>query len=163
MGDQLLVNVDQFATLMRLQKPGDDITLQLIRKGQKQTISVTLAEKEVPVLEEIRAMLGGAGPLAWTGPAVGEPAGPGRVIRIDPAGSEHVVFFRDGVSVVLGVDKDGARHLRVIDQGRVVFDGPFTTEEDRARLPERYRDLVENAIESSPVNDPPATQEAPPA
>jgi hypothetical protein len=33
-------------------------------------------------------------------------------------------------------EKDGVRFLRATDlQGRVVFDGPITTEEDRQKLP----------------------------
>ncbi len=46
--DQLLVNFEQLAILIRLHEPGDTVTLNLIRSGENQKITATLAEHEVP-------------------------------------------------------------------------------------------------------------------
>ena len=48
--DQLLANFDQLAVLIRLHEPGDTVTLNLIRGGENQKITATLAEHEVPEL-----------------------------------------------------------------------------------------------------------------
>ncbi|MEZ6193590.1 MAG: PDZ domain-containing protein [Phycisphaerales bacterium] len=46
--DQLLINFEQFAVLIRLHKPGDSVTLSIIRGGEPMTLPVTLTEREVP-------------------------------------------------------------------------------------------------------------------
>jgi|GEM_PF-4586275 len=48
--DQLLVNSEQFAVIVRSHKPGDKVTLTVIREAQPLTVTVTLVEKEVPEL-----------------------------------------------------------------------------------------------------------------
>lgn len=48
--DQLLVNAEQFVTLVRLHKPGDTVHLTLIREAARTTVDVKLAEKELPAL-----------------------------------------------------------------------------------------------------------------
>ena len=50
LNDQILVNHSQLAVLVRIHKPGEKITLTILRKGKKQELSVQLAEKEVPKL-----------------------------------------------------------------------------------------------------------------
>ena len=44
--DQLLVNGEQFSTLVRLHKPGDAVRVSLIREAVPQVVTVKLAEKE---------------------------------------------------------------------------------------------------------------------
>lgn len=48
LGDQLLVNQHQLAALIRSHRPGDTVELTILRGGKPQTVSVTLAEKELP-------------------------------------------------------------------------------------------------------------------
>jgi hypothetical protein len=54
--EQLLVNQEQFSVLIRSYRPGTQITLELIRANQPQTVSATLVEREVAAGE---AMGGG--------------------------------------------------------------------------------------------------------
>ena len=51
--DQLLVNTPQFTALVRARKPGEEVALSLIRAGEHITARIKLAEKEVPVLEDL--------------------------------------------------------------------------------------------------------------
>ncbi|HOX06304.1 MAG TPA: PDZ domain-containing protein [Planctomycetota bacterium] len=74
LGDQLLVNEQQFIVLVRLQKPGDEVALTVIREGETRKISAKLAEKEMP---ELRSYLtpglpGGAGAMPFMMPGGNE-------------------------------------------------------------------------------------------
>lgn len=46
--DQLLVNPEQLAVLIRMHEPGDAVDLTLIRGGETMTVTATLAQHEVP-------------------------------------------------------------------------------------------------------------------
>jgi len=51
--DQILVNPEQLAALVRMHKPGDKVTLEVIRGGQHRKVEVVLGEKELPPLESL--------------------------------------------------------------------------------------------------------------
>ena len=46
--DQLIVNAQQFQTLIRTKKPGDEVNLTYIRKGKEQKVKVKLAKGVMP-------------------------------------------------------------------------------------------------------------------
>lgn len=48
--DQLLVNQEQLAVLVRLHKPGEKLTLDLVREGKAVTVEAVLTGKELPPL-----------------------------------------------------------------------------------------------------------------
>ena len=48
--DQILINSSQLKALVRMKKPGDLITLKLLRKGEPKTLDVTLSETDVPII-----------------------------------------------------------------------------------------------------------------
>ena len=48
--DQILVNSSQLKALVRMKKPGDLITLKLLRKGEPKTLDVTLSETDIPII-----------------------------------------------------------------------------------------------------------------
>jgi len=50
LNDQILVNQQQLAALIRMHEPGDEVSLTLLRKGKKTIVSTQLAEKELPRL-----------------------------------------------------------------------------------------------------------------
>ena len=52
--DQVLVNAQQLAVLVRSNKAGEDVKLMLIRGGKEQSLSAKLVEKDVKPLEDIR-------------------------------------------------------------------------------------------------------------
>jgi hypothetical protein len=47
LNDQLLVNSEQFTALLRSMKSGDEVTLAIIRQGERQTVKAKLGENEV--------------------------------------------------------------------------------------------------------------------
>ena len=51
--EQILVNAQQLAVLVRSRKAGDEVKLSLIRGGKEQTLSAKLVEKEVKELGDI--------------------------------------------------------------------------------------------------------------
>ncbi len=51
LNDQLLINPQQLAVLVRTFKPGDEVMLAIIRDGKPQTLTLRLAEKELRPLE----------------------------------------------------------------------------------------------------------------
>jgi hypothetical protein len=68
LGDQLLVNQDQLAKLIRAQKEGDSVMLTLYRQGKKQTVSTTLGKRT----EESGALPGSLPPGAQWNVRIGE-------------------------------------------------------------------------------------------
>jgi len=51
--DQLLINPDQLATLVRTHKPGDKVTLTLIRKAKPVTLTVALGSRQVTPSDDL--------------------------------------------------------------------------------------------------------------
>ncbi len=50
LNDQILVNAEQLAVLVRMHKPAQEITLEFRRGGKNRTVSVKLGEKKLPPL-----------------------------------------------------------------------------------------------------------------
>ncbi len=50
--NQLLINAHQLAVLVRLHKPGEEVSLTVIHQGQPKEIKAALIEKEVTVLDD---------------------------------------------------------------------------------------------------------------
>ena len=59
--DQLLVNAEQLAVLVRSKKPGDDVELTLIRGGTPSQLKAKLVERELAPLEDAMFFRGPAG------------------------------------------------------------------------------------------------------
>jgi len=47
LNDQLLINTEQFTAVLRTMKVGDEVTLSLVRQGERQAIKAKLGEKEI--------------------------------------------------------------------------------------------------------------------
>ena len=47
--DQLIINADQFQTLIKVKKPGDEITMTLYRKGKEQKVKAKLAKGNIDI------------------------------------------------------------------------------------------------------------------
>ncbi len=147
--DQLLINAHQFAVLVRMHKPGEQIELTVIRQGKPRRVKAKLAEKELPVLRPggvgvapgFTVGRGGVGRRAPFGVTVG-PAGVITKRKIAMADGEH--------TLTLTSEGDGKEHLEVRDKdGKVVFDGPINTPEERKEVPEDIRkklDKIEKSV-----------------
>jgi hypothetical protein len=187
-GDQLLVNAHQLAVLVRMHKPGEEVTLTLLRQGESKDVKVKLTEKEVMALDDQSPW--GAPPGPWQNPAGADvlihrdPAGraEGRVqVRVGHPGvpvleripfiqdlfvnrgelSSHMKWSDDQHEMELKV-RGKNRHLTVKDKsGKTLFDDAIDTPEQRERLSPEIREKLKR-LESMPRPGQPTTQPMPP-
>lgn len=156
--DQILVNQQQLAVLIRTFKPGYEVKLSIIRNGKPQEIKCQLIERELRPLDHMRfwemelpQMQHIEMPKFEGVPGLEiHPLPPPdiRMLRPRPGaallGEGAVLSIHDGkVGLTLTV-KDGKRHLVAKDNdGKVLYDGPVDTEEQRKALPEDVRTRLE--------------------
>ena len=124
--DQLLVNPQQLAVLVRSKKPGDSATLTLLRDGKPLTVTVKLAEKEVPVLEDLGGVnLNAENPLAL-----------GNGLQLTPG---------PGVRSTVSLGADGSLVQRLADEQHVIT---LTTGNGKSRLV--VKDREDNTLYDGP-------------
>ncbi len=185
--DQILINQQQLAVLVRGRKDGEEVKLTVVRGGKETVVKTKLATREVPKLAGNFPGASGNN-LTWT---LGGPAGGVRELRGLPGmdddrardvlrliGREHQGFmarpsmrivrngergttildlpnsniaYSDEVGAVEIKAEDGKRELTVKDaQGKITFQGPVNSEEERKKLPpevlERLKKLDEGSI-----------------
>ncbi len=132
MGDQLLANEAQFATLLRLSKPGDVITLSGFRAGKPLEVKLTLGEapkSDRPI------------PPGFVDEVVldGKCGGPMRIVNLS---SKTASFNTD----------DGRAEIRKTDTGylvkiqdpneKTIFEGPLDQSGNLDPIPEDWRRRV---------------------
>jgi len=158
--DQILVNAQQLAVVVRTHKAGDEVKLKLIRGGKEQSLSAKLVEKEVKPIGDLFGGLYGVGPLEGDDTELqrsliermrdrrnrreGEPPRPegGSDRRDGPRGvtvngDRTVMVWRDNdMSLTLSRRGPEHRHLVVTDNsGKTIFDGNPDDEKERKKLP----------------------------
>jgi hypothetical protein len=144
--DQHLVNLQQFVTLVRMNKPGESIELTLLREGTPQTLTVTAGEKDLPPLESYAGgRMGMPGTMRWNmaTPNI-QPFAPGMgaggiQVFNDPNGAAQVgeVLLQDDDHNIRFTTKDNKPNLVVKGKdGKVVFEG------DPKQAPENIQALV---------------------
>ncbi len=152
--DQLLVNQEQLAVLVRSHKPGEEVKLAIIREGKPTTLTAKLAEHDLePWVEageneptalfrraipssRVRPINPGERPpaLGWKNPAV-------------PNGASTTTWLENDHSYSL-VTTDGHRTFVAKDkEGKVLFDGPVDTEEQREKLPPELKEKLQHLID----------------
>jgi hypothetical protein len=168
--DQLLCNGEQLSTLVRLQKPGDEVTILLIRAGKPVELKVKLGQRVASASEDasgredlfdfdtmrylvtpkVQPVPGNTpGASSWSSP---------RILRMFPGGQRYTIVQKDENREVRIDTVDGSRHLTIKVDGNVIFDGPYNTPDEKSRLEQQYRELVEKVEADAPV---PATTPAP--
>ncbi len=126
--DQLLVNPEQLAVLVRMHKAGDTVSLTVIRGGKPLVLSVKLVEKLLPPL----AALSGFGPSRFSKVIMS-----GDLIKIgelEVADGSRLELSRKGGRQYLVVKKKG---------GEVVFSGFFDTKAGRKAVPADLKKYLE--------------------
>jgi PDZ domain-containing protein len=157
--DQWLVNAHQLAVVVRMHKPGDQVSVSLIRQGQPMTVNAKLIEKEVAVLDGTN-LLGIPGQNVWGPEQFVAPEGAIVIKGPMPLVLDDIVKAGAGQSMMLSMSddensltlrvKDGQKHLTVLDRdNNVIFNGPIDTEEQRKALPEALQKKLEK-LESKP-------------
>lgn len=151
--DQLLVNGQQLAVLVRGKKPGDTVTLTVIHGGKEQALKIKLTEKEVAVLGDVGEPMtlrsGGMAinpPEGWSGglPSAVPPNMLGSSFRLNGDGSSvrRQVDEQNDISVMKRAD--GKETLSVKDrEGHVLYDGPGDAL-DKANLPAEVVKKIED-------------------
>ncbi|MCS7033851.1 MAG: PDZ domain-containing protein [Phycisphaerae bacterium] len=164
LNDQLLVNSQQLAVLVRSMKEGQTVTITLLRAGESQTVTVTLREKEMPALgdasgsidlmplEELAlSELPQIGQINWS-------AADGKdLIRFYTTRGKEVSSVYQDSEMTLTLTEDGQeKHLVATDaSGEKLFEGPIATEEQRSRLPQAVAEKLqkfESRIEALDVD-----------
>jgi hypothetical protein len=177
--DQLLVNPEQFTVLVRTFKPGDEVTLTVVREGKPQELTARLGERELMPLGRSDVQINLYGDLLGATPA---PNVPGEVpapppppaavfggadddrIRLIAPGGDQInaasIVFEDNQHKLSISAPGGRKHLRAEDKsGKIIFDGPIDSAEDLGKVPTDVRDkIVKMGIQglNLPAAPPPA-------
>jgi membrane-associated protease RseP (regulator of RpoE activity) len=169
--DQLLVSMQQLAILVRMHKPGDAIKLSIIREAQPQALSATLAEGDVPPLEELSGgdssrrmydVITKIHPYQNTlKPPGGRDAGGANSdvfeARWTPARNATYGLVWSDKEHTFEFTQDKERHLVAKDKsGKTIFDGPIATDEQVEKLPVEIREKVKK-VKVMRLDPPPAT------
>ena len=143
--DQVLVNFQQLAVLVRMHNPGDTVKLTYVRQGETKTADAKLIEKEVPVLHDENPWMMPVPGHGMLPPGMFEklPQGDGwrsgSRIRVETQadGSTVRTLTEKDRTLRLTITKEGQKTL-VIDEGdkKGVFSGPVDTREQLNTLPE---------------------------
>jgi hypothetical protein len=155
--DQLLVNGEQLAVLVRARKPGDEVTLTVFRKGKPTQLKASLVQRELPVLGSSTLTISGQ-PLRinMQPPPLAIPApGPGglNVMRLRP-GAHSTVVSADGDQTVRIEIRDGHKTIEVTGaDGKPVFSGPIDTPDQLKSLPESVHVKVQAMLADAPLAD----------
>ncbi len=155
LNDQLLINVDQFRTLIRTYKVGEEISITLLRKGQPVVCRATLVERELPALSAasraggvVAFREGDGGELAALRNQLKEiTVATPRVIHLDRDGnSSSTITHDDGISAVTIRTVDGKTTVKATESktGKLIFEGPFNTQDEMQKLPADLRKRVES-------------------
>lgn len=145
LNDQWLINPEQLGTLVRSMKSGDEVTLELVRQGEHQTVKAKLAEREMAVGANAELALGawmvdGAnadGKTIW----MAKPQPPGAIATLDPRavgfvrrldGRQKTEWSDDQVTIVLERDKGKTGNVTITDKttGKLLFTGTRPADDD---------------------------------
>ncbi|RYD35797.1 MAG: PDZ domain-containing protein [Verrucomicrobiaceae bacterium] len=131
MGGQLLINEAQLATLLRLQQPGDEVSLAVFRGGQPLDLKMKLGD--LPVGRD-----GFSTELAEAAILPGE-SGPMRVVNVS---DRTATYSTDEGKVVLR--KDGEVYKVTISNPKeeIIFQGEVAGGETAEAIPEAWRRRV---------------------
>ena len=143
--DQILIDSHQLVTLIHLHKPGDSVTLTIIRQGKPTTVTIKLGKKEriVPAPGSVDRgpdLPGVHIPDDVFPRAPGEPQ-----LQLAPNSQVAMAFSDDTYSAEVKTDTQGRRHITVKDQitNTVVQTGPVNTEEEWQKMPAKIREHLE--------------------
>ena len=131
MGEQMLVNEGQLATLLRLAAPGDKVTLSVFREGKSLDLKVTLGEGKGGEGEEIRRML--------VDSVVRPDDGAIRIMDLEE--KKAVVTDSRGSAEV--TRRDDGDFVRIVDtDGKLLYEGIAGDRPELSTIPEGWRKQV---------------------
>lgn len=131
MGDQLIINEAQLATLLLLHQPGDEIVLSIFRGGQPMEVGMKLGD--LPIGKDgFSSELAEAAILPGT-------TGPMRVVNL----SDRTATYSTNEGKVV-LRKEGDAYFVTINNPKeeIIFQGDVTTQEASDAIPELWRHKV---------------------
>ncbi len=138
--DQLVINGEQLAVLVRMHKAGEELKIAILREGKEMTLSAKLTEKDLePIAKRAQSALEMAKALTanqklrdWNGNLDGMISA-----KMNIRGERSASMKDSEHTLTLKCDADDQKRLEVKDKsGETVFDGPVNTEEEREKLPD---------------------------
>ena len=158
LNDQLLINPEQLSVLVRTFKPGDTITLTVIRQGKPLELQATLVEKEMP-----RMFRGGMAVRALPLPAM--PDFPAVVPNIVVPNIENLPdmpnvqhnftstrTLNDGEHVFSVTEDPSGKRAEIRDKdGNVIFQGPINTPDELMQIPVPLRETIQELEKGATV------------
>jgi hypothetical protein len=173
--DQWLINPAQFIELVRIYKPGETVTLTVLRQGERKKITAKLDERETIAFDDdgnfFYAQKGLFDPDNPQGPASAPPEGGFGAVQRITAGALGAAPLRPGFVATFGDDKqqllitirDGHQILTAKDpSGKQIFQGPVDTPEQRKLVPQDVRKKLEEMEKIKVKIRTPNFQELPP-
>jgi membrane-associated protease RseP (regulator of RpoE activity) len=150
LNDQLLVTPDQLAALVRSFKNGDTITLTYLRRGQQQSVTATLAQREIPKRRGHGMGPGRFKPRDMLGPKQGgrqsiflhEDNGIKRIAGIDLDDADFVMRDKEG-SIEITNEGDKRTVIVRAPDDKILFDGPVEAIKRPNDLPKPVQDRLE--------------------
>lgn len=131
MGEQMLVNEGQFATLLRLSLPGEEIMLSLFREGKALDLKVTLGEGKADEGAAIRRRL--------VDSVIRSDDAPFRVVDLEER--KAVVTDQRGTAEVIRLSEGDA--VRILDtEDKVIFEGLVRGHPELTAVPADWRRQV---------------------
>jgi hypothetical protein len=134
LGDQWLVNEGQFATLLRLHKPGDPVALSVFRNGKPMEVKAVLGEQP-----SSRALL--AEPAIEAAVSPGEGHLLTRIINRETRTANLRVS--DGNASLKRLESGAGYELEIRGEAnQVIFNGKLPTNGDLSQVPEAWQRRV---------------------
>lgn len=166
LNDQLLINAEQLAVLVRTFKPDEQVRVTFFREGERQTQPVKLVERDLPPLSDVRYLydnqiqfLNNADPKLQPMPPVriapaprgggGGGAGGATSGKMPPAPmfqrSERTLTWLDGKRQITVNFGDDGKMLTVTDaqSGKVLYEGPADLSGQLKAPSREVRDVLE--------------------
>jgi hypothetical protein len=141
--DQLLVNPQQFAVLVRIHKLDEAVRLTVIREAKPMELNAKLVERDLTAMDDSgntdrqlyqrMQQLMRPTPTATYSPQSNPFIGGSFQMESDDDQNSFSVTRTNGHCTVLARDKDG----------KVIFDGPIDTDEQMEKVPKAVRPKVE--------------------
>ena len=128
--DQLLINAQQFAVLVRTREANKEVRLSIIREAKPMEVAATPQERDIPALED------SALPLMLRSSRWKVQPDSGGAFNLESSDSQN----QFSVTQI-----DGKRHLTARDKsGKIIFDGPIDTDDQLQKVPPEIRSKVQN-------------------
>ena len=191
--EQILVNSAQLKALVRMKNPGDQVNLEILRKGRPITLTATLSATDQPSMPKNSQTFGVTNPDIFPdypfssdfnqlmprldpsirdllkkhgfsqlpmidpdsfgfdpdSPLHGSSSNSGNVQSFTYSSEKKQITTSDEQGTLEYTLKDNQKHLRATSpEGKILFDGPITTDEEKEKLPPTIKMRLEK-IESN--------------